>query len=112
MLPTPVQPCDSSGTINAQFLLTTSLDPAVALDPAPSDTQTGGRPRRTGSLALFFRKVRAAQASVKIPASCGATHEAALHCARLNAGDDRQHHKGWIHTLIQTRVEAKNSLFF
>lgn len=37
----------------------------MALDPAPSEAQTGGRPRRTGSLALFFRKVRAAQASVK-----------------------------------------------
>eukprot|EP00066_Takifugu_rubripes_P022590 XP_011611856.1 PREDICTED: retinoblastoma-like protein 1 isoform X1 [Takifugu rubripes] len=56
-IPLQIQPCDSSGTINAQFLLTTSLGPAVALDPAPPDAQAGSRPRRTGSLALFFRKV-------------------------------------------------------
>uniref|UniRef100_A0A8C3G8A7 Retinoblastoma-like 1 (p107) n=1 Tax=Cyclopterus lumpus TaxID=8103 RepID=A0A8C3G8A7_CYCLU len=52
----PVQPCDSSGTITAQFLLTTS--PSRAAAPATSDPQAGSaRPRRTGSLALFFRKV-------------------------------------------------------
>ncbi|XP_062300088.1 LOW QUALITY PROTEIN: retinoblastoma-like protein 1 [Scomber scombrus] len=51
----PVQPCDSSGTITAQFLLTASPSRAAAVT---SDPQTGsGRPRRTGSLALFFRKV-------------------------------------------------------
>ncbi|GAA6230630.1 retinoblastoma-like protein 1 [Lates japonicus] len=54
----PVQPCgDSSGAITAQFLLTASPSRPT---PAPviSDPQTGnGRPRRTGSLALFFRKV-------------------------------------------------------
>uniref|UniRef100_A0A665TQK6 Retinoblastoma-like protein 1 n=1 Tax=Echeneis naucrates TaxID=173247 RepID=A0A665TQK6_ECHNA len=53
----PVQPCDSSGTVTAQFLLTTSPSQAASAPPA-SDPQTGsGRPRRTGSLALFFRKV-------------------------------------------------------
>uniref|UniRef100_A0A672FYU8 Retinoblastoma-like protein 1 n=1 Tax=Salarias fasciatus TaxID=181472 RepID=A0A672FYU8_SALFA len=45
----PVQPCDASGTVTAQFLLTTS----PSRPPAPQ----AGRPRRTGSLALFFRKV-------------------------------------------------------
>ncbi|XP_054472431.1 retinoblastoma-like protein 1 [Anoplopoma fimbria] len=51
----PVQPCDSSGTITAQFLLTASPSRSA---PTTSDPQTGtGRPRRTGSLALFFRKV-------------------------------------------------------
>lgn len=61
----PVQPCDSSGTVTAQFLLTTSPSRTPAPPAAPliapavtTDTQTGsGRPRRTGSLALFFRKV-------------------------------------------------------
>ncbi|CAN9512595.1 unnamed protein product [Ophioblennius macclurei] len=65
----PVQPCDASGTVTAQFLLTTSpsrphVAPAAAAvsSSAPLaagvDAQTGsGRPRRTGSLALFFRKV-------------------------------------------------------
>ncbi|KAK5873130.1 hypothetical protein PBY51_013771 [Eleginops maclovinus] len=51
----PVQPCDSSGTVTAQFLLTTSPSrtaPQTADPPAGS-----GRPQRTGSLALFFRKV-------------------------------------------------------
>uniref|UniRef100_A0A3Q1HUH0 Retinoblastoma-like protein 1 n=1 Tax=Acanthochromis polyacanthus TaxID=80966 RepID=A0A3Q1HUH0_9TELE len=58
----PVQPCDSSAAITAQFLLTASPS-RIAPIPAPaaattSDPQTGsGRPRRTGSLALFFRKV-------------------------------------------------------
>ncbi|XP_059185663.1 retinoblastoma-like protein 1 [Centropristis striata] len=53
----PVQTCDSSGPINSQFLLTTSPSrPAAA--PTTSDPQkANGRPRRTGSLALFFRKV-------------------------------------------------------
>uniref|UniRef100_UPI0037E714A7 retinoblastoma-like protein 1 n=1 Tax=Semicossyphus pulcher TaxID=241346 RepID=UPI0037E714A7 len=59
----PVQPCDSSGPITAQFLLTAS--PSRLASPSriisahtTSDPQTGsGRPRRTGSLALFFRKV-------------------------------------------------------
>ncbi|KAM8866884.1 retinoblastoma-like protein 1 [Synchiropus picturatus] len=53
----PVQPCDSSGTVTAQFLLTASPSrpaPApVTSEPPPSS----GKPRRTGSLALFFRKV-------------------------------------------------------
>uniref|UniRef100_A0A665TQL7 Retinoblastoma-like protein 1 n=1 Tax=Echeneis naucrates TaxID=173247 RepID=A0A665TQL7_ECHNA len=44
-------------TVTAQFLLTTSPSQAASAPPA-SDPQTGsGRPRRTGSLALFFRKV-------------------------------------------------------
>ncbi|KAK5934670.1 hypothetical protein CgunFtcFv8_015045 [Champsocephalus gunnari] len=55
----PVQPCDSSGTITAQFLLTTSPSrppppPLMTSDPPAAGS---GRPRRTGSLALFFRKV-------------------------------------------------------
>lgn len=61
----PVQPCDASGTVTAQFLLTTSpsrppMPPSapVTAPAATADAQTGnGRPRRTGSLALFFRKV-------------------------------------------------------
>ncbi|XP_041639916.1 retinoblastoma-like protein 1 [Cheilinus undulatus] len=59
----PVQPCDSSGPVTAQFLLTASptrlVSPSrVATAPVAPDAQTGsGRPRRTGSLALFFRKV-------------------------------------------------------
>ncbi|XP_076601713.1 retinoblastoma-like protein 1 [Chaetodon auriga] len=53
----PVQPADSSGTITAQLLLTASPS-RIAAVPSTSDPQTGsGRPRRTGSLALFFRKV-------------------------------------------------------
>ncbi|XP_017286913.1 retinoblastoma-like protein 1 isoform X1 [Kryptolebias marmoratus] len=53
----PVQPCDSSGVVTAQFLLTTSPSRATVVT-STSDPQTGnGRPRRTGSLALFFRKV-------------------------------------------------------
>ncbi|KAK9529736.1 hypothetical protein VZT92_013811 [Zoarces viviparus] len=53
----PFQPCGSSGTITAQFLLTSSPS-RVSAPPTTSDPQTGtGRPRRTGSLALFFRKV-------------------------------------------------------
>uniref|UniRef100_A0AAQ5Z9S1 Retinoblastoma-like 1 (p107) n=1 Tax=Amphiprion ocellaris TaxID=80972 RepID=A0AAQ5Z9S1_AMPOC len=58
----PVQPCDSSAAVTAQFLLTASPS-RIATIPAPaaamtSDPQTGsGRPRRTGSVALFFRKV-------------------------------------------------------
>ncbi len=57
----PVQPCDSSGAITAQFLLTASPNRAAAA-PTTSDPQTGnGRPRRTGSLALFFRKVGSIQ---------------------------------------------------
>ncbi|KAM7421880.1 hypothetical protein PAMA_010103 [Pampus argenteus] len=57
----PVQPCDSSGTVTAQFLLTASPSRAAAAPAAAataSEPQTGNvRPRRTGSLALFFRKV-------------------------------------------------------
>ncbi|KAG7236860.1 hypothetical protein INR49_000164 [Caranx melampygus] len=50
-------PCDSSGAVTAQFLLTASPS-RIASAPTTSDPQTGaGRPRRTGSLALFFRKV-------------------------------------------------------
>ncbi|XP_068171880.1 retinoblastoma-like protein 1 isoform X2 [Antennarius striatus] len=53
----PVQPCDASGTVNAQFLLTASPGRSASA-PVTSDPQGGGgRPRRTGSLALFFRKV-------------------------------------------------------
>lgn len=54
----PVQPCDSSAPVTAQFLLTASPSRPTAV-ATTSDTQAGnGRPRRTGSLALFFRKVR------------------------------------------------------
>ncbi|XP_053294488.1 retinoblastoma-like protein 1 [Pleuronectes platessa] len=53
----PVQPCDSSGTVTARFLLTASPSRITAPLPTTSDPQAGsGRPRRTGSLALFFRK--------------------------------------------------------
>ncbi|KAI4796492.1 hypothetical protein KUCAC02_026948 [Chaenocephalus aceratus] len=54
----PVQPCDSSGTITAQFLLTTSPSRPPPPHPMTSDPPAAGsgRPRRTGSLALFFRK--------------------------------------------------------
>uniref|UniRef100_A0A672ZM77 Retinoblastoma-like 1 (p107) n=1 Tax=Sphaeramia orbicularis TaxID=375764 RepID=A0A672ZM77_9TELE len=54
----PVQPCDSSsGTVTAQLLLTSSPSRITAAS-VTSDPPTGsGRPRRTGSLALFFRKV-------------------------------------------------------
>ncbi|XP_070814956.1 retinoblastoma-like protein 1 [Chaetodon trifascialis] len=53
----PVQSSDSSGPITAQLLLTASPS-RIATVPSTSDPQTGsGRPRRTGSLALFFRKV-------------------------------------------------------
>nr|XP_020443437.1 retinoblastoma-like protein 1 [Monopterus albus] len=49
----PVQPCDST----AQFLVTASPSRAATAHTT-SEAQTGnGRPRRTGSLALFFRKV-------------------------------------------------------
>uniref|UniRef100_A0A672ZM96 Retinoblastoma-like 1 (p107) n=1 Tax=Sphaeramia orbicularis TaxID=375764 RepID=A0A672ZM96_9TELE len=53
-----VQPCDSSsGTVTAQLLLTSSPSRITAAS-VTSDPPTGsGRPRRTGSLALFFRKV-------------------------------------------------------
>uniref|UniRef100_UPI003AAE0AD5 retinoblastoma-like protein 1 isoform X2 n=1 Tax=Centroberyx gerrardi TaxID=166262 RepID=UPI003AAE0AD5 len=48
-------PCDSSGAVTAQLLLTAS--PSRSL-PVTSDPHPGtSRPRRTGSLALFFRKV-------------------------------------------------------
>ncbi|XP_072237583.1 retinoblastoma-like protein 1 [Leuresthes tenuis] len=55
----PVQPCDSSSVVTAQFLLTTSPSRAsIAASSIGSEPQTAhGRPRRTGSLALFFRKV-------------------------------------------------------
>ncbi|KAM4583235.1 retinoblastoma-like protein 1 [Fundulus diaphanus] len=55
----PVQPCDSSGVVTAQFLLTSSPSRGSAAAPTTSaEPQAGsGRPRRTGSLALFFRKV-------------------------------------------------------
>ncbi|XP_026205258.1 retinoblastoma-like protein 1 [Anabas testudineus] len=54
----PVQPYDSSGAVSAQFLLTASPSRPAPTAPTTSDSQTGnGRPRRTGSLALFFRKV-------------------------------------------------------
>ncbi|XP_034442628.1 retinoblastoma-like protein 1 [Hippoglossus hippoglossus] len=53
----PVQQCDSSGTVTARFLFTASPSRITAPAPTTSDPQTGsGRPRRTGSLALFFRK--------------------------------------------------------
>ncbi|XP_028285453.1 retinoblastoma-like protein 1 [Parambassis ranga] len=59
----PVQSCDPNAPITAQFLLTTSPSRTttttnVAVTATTLDPQTGGgRPRRTGSLALFFRKV-------------------------------------------------------
>lgn len=52
----PVQPVNTTNTVTAHFLLTASPS-RVTLAPATSDPQTTGRPRRTGSLALFFRKV-------------------------------------------------------
>lgn len=53
----PVQSCDSSGPVTAQLLLTASPSRITAAS-VTSDPPTGnGRPRRTGSLALFFRKV-------------------------------------------------------
>lgn len=53
----PVQQPDSSGTITAQLLLTASPS-RTASTISTCDSQAGGsRPRRTGSLALFFRKV-------------------------------------------------------
>ncbi|XP_061642138.1 retinoblastoma-like protein 1 isoform X2 [Phyllopteryx taeniolatus] len=69
----PVQPCDSSGGVTAQFLLTASPGRPVPVSApaAPADTQTGsGRPQRTGSLALFFRKVYHL-ASVRLRDLCG-----------------------------------------
>ncbi|XP_051932242.1 retinoblastoma-like protein 1 [Hippocampus zosterae] len=57
----PVQPCDPSAGGPTQFLLTASPGrplPAPAPVAALSNAQpAGGRPQRTGSLALFFRKV-------------------------------------------------------
>uniref|UniRef100_A0A3Q2TKX4 Retinoblastoma-like protein 1 n=1 Tax=Fundulus heteroclitus TaxID=8078 RepID=A0A3Q2TKX4_FUNHE len=54
----PVQPCDSSGVVTAQFLLTSSPSRGSAPPTSSSEPPAGsGRPRRTGSLALFFRKV-------------------------------------------------------
>uniref|UniRef100_A0A669DZ04 Retinoblastoma-like 1 (p107) n=1 Tax=Oreochromis niloticus TaxID=8128 RepID=A0A669DZ04_ORENI len=54
---TQTTPCDSSAPVTAQFLLTASPSRPTAV-ATTSDTQAGnGRPRRTGSLALFFRKV-------------------------------------------------------
>ncbi|XP_077581531.1 retinoblastoma-like protein 1 [Stigmatopora nigra] len=58
----PVQPCDGSGGVTAQFLLTASpgrpLPVALPASPAPSEKQAAARrPQRTGSLALFFRKL-------------------------------------------------------
>lgn len=55
----PVQSYDGSGAVSAQFLLTASPSRPAPAASTTSDAQTGnGRPRRTGSLALFFRKVR------------------------------------------------------
>lgn len=65
----PVQPCDSSGVVTAHFLLTSSPGRvAVATATSSTDPQVGtGRPRRTGSLALFFRKVGAGERLVEHP---------------------------------------------
>uniref|UniRef100_A0A8C6UHX7 Retinoblastoma-like 1 (p107) n=1 Tax=Neogobius melanostomus TaxID=47308 RepID=A0A8C6UHX7_9GOBI len=53
----PVQQVNPTNTVTAHYLLTASPS-RITLAPAPSDAQTGSsRPRRTGSLALFFRKV-------------------------------------------------------
>lgn len=53
----PVQPVNPTNAVTAHFLLTASPN-RVTLAPNTSDPQTAsGRPRRTGSLALFFRKV-------------------------------------------------------
>ncbi|XP_034021824.1 retinoblastoma-like protein 1 [Thalassophryne amazonica] len=66
----PVQSCDSSGPITAQFLVSTSPSCSTSLHTT-SDPQTGqGRPQRTGSLALFFRKVYHL-ASVRLRDLCG-----------------------------------------
>ncbi|XP_072307860.1 retinoblastoma-like protein 1 [Eucyclogobius newberryi] len=51
----PMQQVNSSNAVTAHFLLTTSPS-RVNIVPPPADPQAG-RPRRTGSLALFFRKV-------------------------------------------------------
>ncbi|XP_077459439.1 retinoblastoma-like protein 1 [Stigmatopora argus] len=59
----PVQPCDGSGGVTAQFLLTASPGRPVPVtlqaSPAASEKQAAAarRPQRTGSLALFFRKL-------------------------------------------------------
>uniref|UniRef100_A0A3P9H6F5 Retinoblastoma-like protein 1 n=1 Tax=Oryzias latipes TaxID=8090 RepID=A0A3P9H6F5_ORYLA len=54
----PVSSCDSSGVVTAQFLLTSSPSRPAAAVAMTTEPHTGsGRPRRTGSLALFFRKV-------------------------------------------------------
>ncbi|XP_077385578.1 retinoblastoma-like protein 1 [Festucalex cinctus] len=57
----PVQPCDPSAGGPTQFLLTASPGRPLPGPPpvaAPADAQAGSaRPQRTGSLALFFRKV-------------------------------------------------------
>uniref|UniRef100_A0A3B4AQN8 Retinoblastoma-like protein 1 n=1 Tax=Periophthalmus magnuspinnatus TaxID=409849 RepID=A0A3B4AQN8_9GOBI len=51
----PVQQVNPSNAVTAHFLLTTSPS-RVNMPPATSEPQAG-KPRRTGSLALFFRKV-------------------------------------------------------
>ncbi|XP_020784066.1 retinoblastoma-like protein 1 isoform X2 [Boleophthalmus pectinirostris] len=51
----PVQQVNPSNAVTAHFLLTTSPS-RVNVAPSTSDPQAG-KPRRTGSLALFFRKV-------------------------------------------------------
>ncbi|KAM9759766.1 retinoblastoma-like protein 1 [Menidia menidia] len=53
----PVQSCDSSNVVTAQFLLTASPSRPTAAALTSEPQTGGGRPRRTGSLALFFRKV-------------------------------------------------------
>uniref|UniRef100_A0A3B3DPY9 Retinoblastoma-like 1 (p107) n=1 Tax=Oryzias melastigma TaxID=30732 RepID=A0A3B3DPY9_ORYME len=53
----PVSSCDSSGVVTAQFLLTSSPSRPAAVAMTTEPQAGSGRPRRTGSLALFFRKV-------------------------------------------------------
>ncbi|XP_038135588.1 retinoblastoma-like protein 1 [Cyprinodon tularosa] len=53
----PVQQCDPSGVVTAQFLLTSSPSRGAGAASGAEAQSGNGRPRRTGSLALFFRKV-------------------------------------------------------
>ncbi|XP_019716014.1 retinoblastoma-like protein 1 [Hippocampus comes] len=66
----PVQPCDPSAGGPTQFLLTASPGrplPAPAPVAAPANAQpASGRPQRTGSLALFFRKVKTTSAAGRL----------------------------------------------
>uniref|UniRef100_A0A8C6UKB7 Retinoblastoma-like 1 (p107) n=1 Tax=Neogobius melanostomus TaxID=47308 RepID=A0A8C6UKB7_9GOBI len=80
----PVQQVNPTNTVTAHYLLTASPS-RITLAPAPSDAQTGSsRPRRTGSLALFFRKVYHL-ASVRLRDLCVWTcfEHVLVHCTEL-----------------------------